>query len=208
MKLAALVIVLAACQHDIKTPFPPGLEPLEDDPIPEASPPYSESVVTEADDASYIRIYGRGYVLAPPATVWAAAQSPDPNVAICSTTSHTVTLDDEPQYEYSFLVHYEVDDVVTVTWDDAWRFGVIDGTDDAPTLAMIKHQKIDGSSFISLSEGTIELTATDDPGVTELAFVEHLDSVGASDGDVLKGVQHNFASLAAVSHGNPVPPCP
>jgi hypothetical protein len=73
---------------------------------------------------------------------------------------------------------------------------------------MIKHQKTQGSDFISLSEGTIEVTETDDPNVTELSFVEHLDATSAGISDVLKGVQHNYEALVAVSHGNPVPACP
>jgi hypothetical protein len=77
-----------------------------------------------------------------------------------------------------------------------------------PAFDMIKHQKIDGSSFIKLSEGTVELLPTDDPNVTELEFVEHLNAVGGSDGDVQKGVQHNYDSIVAVTHGGDVPPCP
>ena len=74
---------------------------------------------------------------------------------------------------------------------------------------MIKHQKTDGSSFITLSEGTIQLTPTDDdPNTTELSFVEHLDAAGGSTDDVQKGVQHNFDSIVAVAHGNPSPACP
>ena len=77
-----------------------------------------------------------------------------------------------------------------------------------PTFGMIKHQKTMGSSFITLSEGTIQVLHTTDANVTELSFVEHLDAVSAGVADVLKGVQHNYDSIVAVSHGNPVPACP
>ncbi|HEY0254791.1 MAG TPA: hypothetical protein VGC41_24865, partial [Kofleriaceae bacterium] len=60
----------------------------------------------------------------------------------------------------------------------------------------------------STSEGTIEVLATDDPNVAELSFVEHLDSVGGGVDDVSTGVQHNYDSLVAVAHGNPIPGCP
>jgi hypothetical protein len=207
VKYVVLAVLLAACQHNIKTPFPPGLEPLEDDAAPPADMA-SETISITSTDSDFIRVYGRGYVQTDPATVWAASQSPDPNMAICSTTSRTVDIANETQYEYSFLVHYEVDDVLTVRWDDQWRFGVIEGTADAPTFGMIKHQKTMGSSFITLSEGTIQVLATDNPQLTELDFVEHLNAVEASADDVIKGVTHNYNSLVAVSHGNPVPPCP
>jgi carbon monoxide dehydrogenase subunit G len=187
----------------VKTPFPPGLEPLEDNPVVLSA--VEEGLVTKSTDSPYVKVYGRGYVKAPPDVVWAAAKSPAPNVAMCSTDQQTVTENNDPAYEYSFLVHYTVNNILTVEWDDQWRFGTVV---DAPFLAMMKHQKTQGSDLISLSEGTIEVDATDDPEVTELSFVEHLDATSASASDVLASVKHNYDSLVAVSHGNPVPACP
>ena len=100
----------------------------------------------------------------PPATVWAAAKSPAPNMAICSTDQQMVTENNDPAYEYSFLVHYTVNNILTVEWDDQWRFGTIV---DEPFLGMIKHQKTQGSDFITLSEGTIDFVS-DDPRVIEV----------------------------------------
>jgi hypothetical protein len=207
--IAGAGLSLAACQHDVHTMFPPGLEPFEDNPVPEQTPGmYTETLMTSSTDTDYIRVYGRGYVLVSPATLWPLAKAPAPNIAVCSTNQQMITPDNDPSYEYSFLVHYIVNNVLTVEWDDQWRFGTVEGTVAAPTLAMIKHQKTQGSSFIKRSEGTIQLTATDDPNVTELAFVEHLDAVGGGVADVVKGTQHNFDSLVAVAHGNPIPACP
>jgi hypothetical protein len=204
MKLAvALLVVVAGCQSNVTTPFPPGLEPLEDNPVMLTA--VEEGLVTQTTDHPYVKIYGRGYVAAPPATVWAAAKAPGPNIAVCSTDQQAVTENNDPAYEYSFLVHYTVNNILTVEWDDQWRFGTVG---DMPFLGMIKHQKTQGSDFITLSEGTIEVTETADPNVTELSFVEHLDATSAGISDVLKGVQHNYDALVAVSHGNPVPACP
>ena len=211
MRLSSLLVAaasLAACQHDVATPFPPGLEPLEPDPVPALTGAPTETLATAVDDTNYIHIYGRGDVLAAPGVVWAGAKSPDVLAAICSTSSHSAIVANEPDYEYSFLLHYVVHDVVTVEWDDQWRFGTIEGTTGSPTLGMIEHQKVDGSSFISRSEGTIQVLATSDPDVTELDFVEHLDSVGASSDDVLRGVTHTYDSIVAAAHGQPVPACP
>ncbi len=208
--LLASAMFAVACQHDVKSAFPPGLTPLEEDTIPaQASGPYGEMLQTEAHDAAYVRVYGRGYVLAPPATVWQMVKNPQAVIAVCTTDHQTVTPEDDPQYEFSFLVDYVVNNVVTVEWHDEWRFGTIDGTPDAPELAMMKHQKTDGSSYISLSEGTIELSpAPGDPDVTDLAFVEHLDAISGGDSDVIKAMQHQFASMVAVTHGTAIPPCP
>ncbi|MBV8758964.1 MAG: hypothetical protein JO257_16875 [Deltaproteobacteria bacterium] len=201
-----LLLLAAGCQSNVKTPFPPGLEPLADNPIVLGA--MTETLVTQTTDSPYVKIFAKGYVLVPPATLWAAAKSPDPNIARCSTDMQAVTANNDTAYEYSFLVHYTVNNVVTVEWDDQWRFGTVEGTPDAPTLAMIRHQKTQGSSFITLSEGTIEVDATDDPNVSTLAFVEYLDATSAGVSDVLKNVQHNFASLVSVSHGGQVTACP
>lgn len=208
--LVACALAAAGCQHDVRTDFPPGLEPLEANPIPaQDSGPYAEALRVQTDDTGYIHVYGLGYVLAEPATVWQATKTPTAVIAVCKTTHQTITPGDDPQYELSFSVHYEVDDIVTVEWDDAWRFGTVEGTPAAPELAMVKHQKTGGSSFVRTSEGTVELApAAGDPTVTQLAFVEHLDAVSGSDADVILSMKHEFAAIVALSHGEPVPPCP
>ncbi|HEY4242832.1 MAG TPA: hypothetical protein VGM88_23615 [Kofleriaceae bacterium] len=200
---------MAGCQHDIVTPFTTGLAELEPDIVPEPTGPYTETLVTDVETPDYIHVYGRGFILADLTDVWPTTMDPEALVAKCTTTDQTVVDDNEPDFEFSFIAKYEVDDLLTVKWQDAWRFGVLDGDDDAPERAMIKHQKIEGSSFIKKSEGTIELTPSlDDPDVTEYAVVEHLNSVGGSSDTVLKGVQHTYDSLVAVAHGQPIPPCP
>jgi hypothetical protein len=200
----ATALVLAACQDNIETPFPEGLEPFEDNRLAELPDgPFVEQLRTATGDDDYIRVYGRGFVLAPQAQLWAAAKHFAPNVSTCKTDEQLVTEANETQYEYSFLVHYTVNDILTVEWDDQWRFGTID-----ETLGMIRHQKVQGSDFIRLSEGTIQVLATTDPDVSELAFVEHLDAVQATTADVVQGVQHNYDALVATVHGNPIPPCP
>ena len=200
--------MLGACQSNVTTPFPPGLEPLEDNPVPvQQGGARTETLVTQAMDSDYIHVYGRGYVLASPATVWLAAKTPQVMVARCSTDSQTITPNDDSSYEFSFTVHYVVHELITVEWNDQWRYGTVEGTPDDPMLAMMRHQKTDGSDIISLSEGTVEVNATDDPDVTELAFVEHLDASGGGDSDVIKGVQNNYNAMVAASHGNAIPPC-
>jgi hypothetical protein len=202
--LAAACLGTVACQDDIETPFPAGLEPFEDNEVP-AQPdgPFVEELRIMSSNTDQIRVYARGFVTVPIDEMWAASKSPEPNVSTCSTSTHMIMADNEAQYEFSFLIHYVVNDILTVEWDDQWRFGRI--TDE---LGMIKHQKVQGSDFISLSEGTIQVLATSDPGVSELSFVEHLDALQATASDVVEGVQHNYDALVAVAHGNPVPACP
>ena len=61
MKLVAVLLAVSAgCQSNVKTPFPPGLEPLEDNPVVLAA--VEEGLVTKTTDSPYVKIYGRGYV--------------------------------------------------------------------------------------------------------------------------------------------------
>lgn len=204
-----LVLGLAACQDSITTPFPPGLEPFDDDAEVDAiDAPVAEELRTASKDTDMIRAYGRGYVLAPPAEVYAVAHEPQVMIALCKTDTQTVTVGNEPQYDLSYLVAYFVDDIVNVEWDDQWRGDIVSGGADDPELAMIKHQKVLGSDFIAVSEGTIQLRATDDPGITELRFVEHLDAIGGSEADVIAGMQHNYDRIVAAVHGAAPPGCP
>ena len=206
MRIAAVLasLFVAGCQDDVETPFPPGLEPFEDNEVP-ALPdgPFVEELRVASTDSDIVRVYARGFVLAPIDTVWEASKTPEANVSTCKTSEHSITVDNEPQYEASFLIHYIVYDILTVEWDDQWRFGRI-----SDELGMIKHQKVQGSDFITLSEGSIQVLATSDPNVTELAFVEHLDAVSATAADVIEGVQHNYDALVATAHGDPIPRCP
>ena len=199
----AWLFLLAGCQEDITTMFPPGLEPFSDDGNAAALVhDGNEGLVTRAIDFDMIRVYGRGYLYAPFAAVWTAAHEPRAWIGACNTTTQTVTPDNDPGYELSFLVHYFVDDILNVEWDDQWR-----GAEIEAGLAMLKHQKIFGSDIITISEGTTQLVETDDPNITELLFVEHLDAAGGSKGDVVGAMQHQFDSLRSLVNGGTIPPC-
>ena len=209
MRYLAAVILVAACQSDVKTPFPAGLEPLEDNVVPPTDSPdevLRTQTVNDPDVDS--DVHGRGLVDIDPATLWALSQMPPAMIARCSTDSQSVTLGNDPTYVFSFVVHYVVNNVLTVQWDDEWRYGIVTGTAEAPTLGMIRHQKTQGSDFISLSEGTVEVIATADPNVSELAFVEHLSAASGSPGDLVAGMKANYDALVALAHGLPIPPCP
>lgn len=205
---ALLLVLVGACQDSVATPFPPGLEPFADGDVPgELALPDGEALETRTSSEGMIRAYGRGRVLAPPGAVWAAEHVPEAMVARCNTSRHTVTPDTEPEHELSFLAHYVVDDILTVEWDDQWRGDVVDGTADAPSLAMVKHQKVQGSDFIYLSEGSILLRATEDPDATELWFVEHLRALSGSTDQVVRGMRDNYDALVALVHDQMIPPC-
>lgn len=200
---------LAGCFGNTSTAFPEGLEPLEDNTVPEQQGgAYTEALELVDGEDHHTWVHGRGYFLAPPGDVWEAIHDAELMAAACATSSHTIELEDDPAYELSFVFHYVVEDLITIEWDEQWRYGTIEGTPTDPTLAIVRYQKIYGSELIRLIEGSIQVLATDDPDVTELQLVEHLDAAGGDASDIRGSMQHRFESIAAVVHGDEVPPCP
>ena len=62
-----VALLLAACQDNIATPFPEGLEPFEDNLVaPEPDGPFVETLRTATSSEDFIRVYARGFVLAGP----------------------------------------------------------------------------------------------------------------------------------------------
>jgi hypothetical protein len=199
---------LTACQDNVTTPFPEGLEPFEDNPVELDGDLTAEHLQSSTKGGDEIKVYGRGYVHIAPEQLWQLTYQPPAMVATCSTDEQQVIENNDGAYAYSFIVHYIVRDVLTVEWDDQWRYGVVLGSPSSLELGMIKHQKVQGSDFITTSEGTVQVLATEDPEVSELAFVEHLEAISGGTSDVLEGMQHNYDALLALAHDSPIPPCP
>jgi len=218
--LALLAVLAAGCQHDVATLFPPGLEPFDDDAMAGAvDAPVAEALVMTDTTDSLVRVYGHGYVFVPVATAWQAAQDPHTLIARCRTNAQAITPNDETGYDLDFLVHYTVNDVLTIEWDDQYRGDVIavgvgsaqmpgSGSADEPSRTIIKHQKTGGSSFITTSEGTTQMLANADDSVTELQFVEHLGALQQPVDQVRAGMQDEFDRLLATVHGDATPACP
>jgi hypothetical protein len=203
------LVTCAGCFGSGATQFPDGLEPLEDDTAPAQTAPFTEELATvNGDNGSFTWIHGRGYLELPPDEVWATSKMAELMATVCSTDAHAITAEDDPMYESEFDVHYTVDQIITVEWDEDWRYGTVEGTADAPTLAMTRYQKVNGSDLIRMIEGSIEILATDDPAWTELDYVEHVNAAGGGVADMQKAMQHRFDAVAAVARGEPVPACP
>jgi len=205
-----LAVCLAGCFGNESTEFPTGLEPLEDNVVPPHEGDTFEETIAYADgdSGSYAWVHGRGFVLAAPADVWRAIETPELMVATCATDTQEIAADVEPDYEVSFQVSYTVEKLITVAWDELWRYGTIDGTQAAPALGMVRYQKVYGSTLIDLLEGSIQLHATTDPSVTELELIEHLAGAGGTADDMRASMQHRFDSVVSVVRGGDPPPCP
>ncbi|TNE88904.1 MAG: hypothetical protein EP330_12895 [Deltaproteobacteria bacterium] len=205
-----LVLLLVACQRDVKTPFPEGLEPLEDmaveAPAPSGGEDYPEtttSTVGESDDYNWAHV--RGYLHANIADVWELMRSDGPAMADRrDIDAWETTYDVEPEYDLTFVNHVTVNDIITLEWDLTYRGDLAGGDVDAPERYAIRFQKTEGSSLIDLQEGSIVLLATDD-AVTEFQFIERLKAPQTSTEDPLTYGQDMHETLAVMLAGGAMP---
>jgi len=208
--LALAAALMLGCFGNETTAFPEGLEPLEEAtvelPDPVDGQPYPEELRTATGSLPmYGWVHARGYVHAPLADVFAAMRTPEACVDRNQVDRWTVTPDVEPEYDYSFRIHNEVDDIITVEFDITWRLGRVEGTEAAPTLVAGTWQKTWGTTFISLLRGSIVgRRVTDD--VSEVEIVEHIRAATGGVDPAEAYVRDLYANIVALSHGEPLPP--
>ena len=201
-----LAFMLAGCFGTEVTEFPDGLEPLGMNDLAgpgTASDPHPEEFVTEATDGGrYDLVLGRGFINAPITEVWAAYRNPA--VGADRRTSPDWTSDplDEAGYDESYVIHHIAYDVVTVEWDVTWRHGVVTGTAEVPELVSMRWQKTNGSTLISVIEGSILLRPAGDGSVTEVELVYHASAAGSGPDTYARYMQEVYNDAVAITHGN------
>lgn len=210
--LAALLI---GCFGEEETPFPPGLEPLEEENLATLPPaqedePYPEELVMVRDfaaDASERTpsVHARGYVRASVHDTWEALRDPDVGADRRVFSAWTVTEDVEPEYDYSYVIHSVITNVITVEYDVTWRHGVVVGTLAAPTVAAARYQKTAGSTAITDLRGSVVLYEVE-PGVTEVQIIEYLNAVASNHRNIESFLRDMFAELVIRAHGGELPP--
>ena len=205
----AVLTLGTGCFGSSATEFPAGLEPLEDNSAPaqQGGSPQEDLALVHGRDG-YTWAHGRAYLHAAPAAVWAVIKDAELLGPTCALDSHSIIENSEPDYEYSFQLHSVVESTLTVEWDEAWRYGTVLGTPEAPELAMIRYQKTYGSDFIYLIEGSIQVLATAAPEITELELIEHVDALQVSTDDIEGSMTERFGKVVAVLHGTELPGCP
>lgn len=205
-----LALLLGGCFGNEVTEFPPGLDPLgENDlagPGTEADPT-PEAIELEATSGGRFDVLlGRGYIHAPIVEAWRALR--DPVVSVDRRTTSEWSSEPVPDHPYddSYLVHHVAHHIVTVEWTTTWRHGVVEGTADAPELIAIRWQKTDGSTAISVIEGSILLRPVGAGAVTEVELVYHVRTLGADRDTQLRYLNDVFTNAVALAHGDPLPP--
>ena len=219
--IAALAVV--GCGGTEATMFPPGLDPFEATnlaPLPAAQPGnmYPEELSFGDLHMTYRHpvamrnipsVHARGYIQASPAAVWIAARDPQTGRDPVHSDGFTVlAYADDPMYPFSDRTHVQVHALGTLTeWDVEWRHGVVEGTDAAPTVTSTRWQKTEGSSGISVLEGSLVLRAVaGQPEVTEVDYQYHLAAPFSDQSTIVGYLNVVFARLRDRAHNRTLDP--
>ena len=202
------------CNQDIKTPFPAGLEPLEQN---KASYPsgsgYPEKlscksgVDEEEEFGEYTWVHCKTYVKSPIADVYDAYLVSRVVADRRALDEMTVEWDVEPEYEHSFKLSNTVYDVITVEFDVNWRHGALDGNIDAPQEVGSRWQKTFGSEVIELLRGSIYTQAIEDD-VTGVEFISHQRTLQDDEPLMMDYLNDLQADIVAESKGQSLPSYP
>jgi hypothetical protein len=212
--LAVPLALVAGCWSDATVVFPPGLEPAAavneaTFPAGDATTPYPERldvVLTYAEDVDGRppSVHGKGYVLAPLATVWAALRNPDVSADRRSFSAYAVRQDTEPEYDFSYAIDATVTNIITFHYTTAFRHGVLEGTVEDPVAIVEVWQKTDGSTIIADLHGSIVARAVT-PEVTSLEMIQYARTAMSNHGDNESYLREVFDATVALSHGRPLP---
>lgn len=205
-----LACALVACDSQVVTEFPDGLEPLEEEnlaPLPEPEPgqPHPERIeIVAGVEPDFEFAHGRGYVHASLAKVWEALRTPEVCIDRREVNEWTVTYDVEEGFDVSFRTHNTVHQLATVHFDVTWRQAVVEGTANVPQLVLVRGQKTEGTSYITyLADSVVARRVEDD--VTELEFIRHIKAIAAGRREAEQFIADFYESIRAVAQGEPLP---
>lgn len=210
--MTAPLVLLWGCGKDLapdsQSAIPDGLARLADCPVEApaadelgARPELFEQASGEDGDLKWA--CGRGWVAADIAVVWAGLREPQVMVNNREVAEYTVDVHEDPAFDYGWTLHNVVHDVLTVEFDVAWNHGAVAGTVDAPSEVSARFAKVEGTPFISLMEGHVWLTATDDYTLVEL--YQQMEAAQDPSEQIALFEQDMFAELLAWGHGEPLP---
>lgn len=196
---------LLACRPEEVT-FPDRLSPLEENLAAWPDPATESLSVVSGGDPDLWWAHSRGYVHASPAEVWAALADAEVLVDRREVDVWEVTDEPLPAFDRSWLVHLVVQDVITVDYDLTWAWEIQLGDPGAPERVVARWDKTDGTPFIDVLRGTIELEPhPDDPEITGIAVVDHLKAALRDDRTLVQYLEDLHQSVVAAAHGDPLP---
>jgi hypothetical protein len=211
--IVLLAFAVSGCWGDEKTRFPEGLDPIET--IDVAAPPavggdlFPEMLAFDSGNRmGFDWVEARGFVHAPIARTWEAMREPEVCVdrrEVDRWALRNATDEDLELYDFAYVIHNEVDDVINVEFDNTWHHGATMGTVEEPEEIVANFQKTWGTTFIDILRGTI-IARPVDAETTELLMVEHIRAASGDGQDQARSYLTDYhASIVAHVHGEPLP---
>jgi len=191
----AVLLLQLGCGANESVDFPPGLEPLEDNTA--GTPAVGELVTIGGKDRPSWG-HGRARYAVSADRLWELLLQGDVLVNTWDTDAQDKS-DLACEYEHCFVLHYTVETLVTVEWQEEYRFGSLDVDPSGLRLGMIRYQKDWGSDFIDLLEGSYQVLRIDDE-VSELQMVQHLQALSGGHEEIVntfKEVHKNILDALA-----------
>lgn len=204
---------MVACGGSITNKFSDGLNPLEENmaPEPEGEGPYPEAIAfdtgikrMQTGVEEYQWVHSKAYIHADVKDVYSSIKKAEVVASVRQDPDYTFRVGVEPEFDHSIEFTYKVENIVDVEWIELWRYGVLEGDDEAPEVVIERHQKTEGSSFIGLLEGQFLITKMED-NVVRYETITHLRAVGGSLEDLKNGSRDRYENVVADLNGAPLP---
>ncbi len=205
-----IVWTIIAClsQETVNKEFPTTLEPLEEMRVglPEGDNYPEEIEIFSEDGEAYAWVHARGYLHLSLEDAWTALRNDLVYVNQRTVAEYTVTEVDSDTYDYIFVVDNSVDDIVPVEFTNEWRHvGNLDEKGDVSGV-VVRWQKIEGTDFIQLMEGSVEIIPVDGENeVVEIRIIEHLKATLDQEANAVGFVTDMAERWRLVGGGQPIP---
>ncbi len=211
------LLLCAGCFGTESTPFPPGLEPWDPVNLAPAPADGSESLTFERlefqspiIDDEVDSVHARAFIQRPMGEVWAAVLDPQTVRDPVETVGFRVDgYDVNPDYDFSYRTWHRVENIVNLEWEVEWRLGVVEGTEESPSIVAVRWQKVEGTTAFAVLEGSLVLQESG-PAVTEVRYQYHLDAPLSGYETIEDYLSVIYGRLVARSHDRPLEPddCP
>lgn len=206
-----LIWLLTACISNgvQQNEFPKVLEPLDEIrvEVPEGDH-YPEEITLQSENGTdYASVHARGYLHLSLDDAWTALRSDLVYVNQRDVTSYTVTDMDSEDYDYIFLVDNVVQDILPVEFTNEWRHvGHHNINKEEISDVVVRWQKIEGTEFIQLLEGSVEIIPVDgEDSIVEIRIIEHLKATLDQEANAIEFVTDMAERWRLVGHGEPIP---
>lgn len=216
ISMAALLPFVAGCfgpPEEVDFGDPSLLGPLEDVNLAPEVPaqdgdPFPEMLsMVSGEDEENDRYYAhaRAWVKADSAKVWEALRDADVTADRRAVDAwDVVEANALPEFDFSYVVHNEVNDVISVQYDLTWVHELQDGTLDAPQTVAIQWSKTDGTGFINLLSGSVVIERVDS-GLCEIQLIEHLRAAARDESTLEAYLEDLYADILAFVNDEPLP---